>query len=190
MGSIILSENQKKSNKLDLLKNSIGFFVSMAILIIVSAAIAVYAYWSLAPVRVLKINKLPVPVTAPEEIQSGRLIFLDFDYCKINDTHGTVERQLIGERSVIILPTYPDTTPKGCNKVKVPTLLPYTITAQKFHIHYKVTYRVNPIRTTVEEFDTEGFTILPIKSLPIDNSTDSDKQTSTQTTTTTTTTEK
>lgn len=126
------------------------------------AILMLIAYWTFAPVDVLEIKKLPVPVTDPQNIRSGRLVILEFDYCKYHNFTGSVERQLVSERLVLDLPSYKDHTPKSCGQISAPIILPYTVATQKFHIHYKVTYRVNPIKTVVEEFDTVEFEILPV----------------------------
>lgn len=127
-----------------------------------------FSFWSLYPYDVFEIKKLPVPVTEPENIKSGRLIFLDIDFCKYMDVEGKVERFLVSEREVIALPSYTDGAPKGCQEAQVPILLPYTILAQEFRITYKATYQVNPIRTVVEEFETKSFVIKPIVELPVE----------------------
>ena len=129
--------------------------------------IGIMTYWAILPVDVLKINKLPVPVTVPENIKSGRILMLKFDYCKYTGSKGLVERTLVSDRNVITLPSYEDTSPAGCNKADVPTVLPYTIIEQEYNIHYKITYQVNPLREVVEEFDSEKFLLIPV-DVPID----------------------
>ena len=145
------------------------FRIVYLLLIAIFASLLVLGYWFFVPVRVLKINKLPVPVTNPENIKSGRLVIFNFDYCKYKPITGTVERQLVSDRLVLDLPSYPENTPVGCHKVDAPIILPYTIRTQEFHVHYKVTYPINPIRTSVEEFNTDKFNILPVvELLPIE----------------------
>lgn len=148
-------------------KKKVEFRIMYSILILIFSILLLVAYWLLMPVKVLEIKKLPVPASQPEDIQSGRLVKFTFDYCKYYDTHGVVERTLISERAIVMLPTYPEFTPKGCDVIEAPVILPYTIATQTFHIHYKVTYQVNPVKEVVEEFDTENFKILPVKSVPV-----------------------
>lgn len=142
--------------------------LSMIVLIIAIGLAVLLAYWFIYPYDVLEIKNEPTPVTEPENIKSGRLIFITIDYCKYINVSGVVERQLVSDREVIDLPVYDDTTPVGCNKIDVPLLLPYTILDQTFYIHYKVTYQVNPVRTLVEEFKTSTFVIKPVVELPIE----------------------
>lgn len=151
-------------------KNEAAFQVKVVyfFLAILLALLGLLTYWLLWPNDVLTINKLPVPVTKPEDIKAGRLLVLKFDYCKFNAAEGTVEPSLVSDRNVVLLPTYEDKTPTGCGKVDVPLILPYTIVEQKYHIHYKITYKVNPLRELTEEFDSAEFILnpLPISELP------------------------
>lgn len=149
-------------------RKKVEFRFMYAVLFVIFVILVLIGYWSLVPVDILEIKKLPVPASKPSDIQSGRLINLRFDYCKYSDVHGVVERTLVSERAVITLPTYKEITPKGCDQVDAPVVLPYTIATQTFYIHYKITYRINPIKTVVEEFDTEEFDILPVKSVPVE----------------------
>lgn len=146
-------------------KKKFEFRVVYALLAVILAALLVIGYWSFVPVDVLQIKKLPVPATQPENIKSGRLIFFKFDYCKKVDVKGLVERQLISDRLVLDLPSYTDSTSVGCSKADAPIILPYTIRTQTFYVHYKVSYPVNPLRTEVEEFNTDKFNILPVTEL-------------------------
>jgi len=138
-----------------------------ALLLVPVVLLGLMWYWLVFPAQVLEIKKLPIPVTKPENIKSGRILSLMFDYCKHIDAQGTVEATLVSDKSVIMLPTYTERLPQGCSKVTAPMILPYTIIEQDYHIHYKVTYKVNPIREVVEEFDSQEFTLNPI-DLPID----------------------
>lgn len=143
-------------------KNIIGFRILFHILIALFVLFMFCAYWLFWPFDVLTINREPVPATQPENIKSGRVIFLNIDYCKHSDAHGLVERTLVSDRMVIDLPSYQDRSPKGCGRIEAPIILPYTVATQRFHIHYKVVYQVNPLRKVVEEFNTTDFDILPV----------------------------
>lgn len=139
-------------------------YVFFSVLVVL---MGVLLYWAIYPTEVLRINKLPVPVTIPENIKSGRILMLKFDYCKYTPAEGVVERTLVSDRNVITLPTYKDQSAPGCDVIDVPTILPYTIIEQKYHIHYKVTYQVNPLREIVEEFDSAPFVLIPV-DIPVD----------------------
>lgn len=138
--------------------------VVYGMLILIGLIFVLLAYWIFAPIKTLMIKQLPLPVTKPEDISSGRIIVLRFDYCKDTNLHGKVTRQLISDRSAINLPVYNETLITGCHKTDAPIILPYTVATQTFHIHYHVEYPVNPLRSEIVEFDSAKFTIIPAPS--------------------------
>lgn len=144
------------------IKSLAGFYVSAFVLLLAFMSVGVFYYWTFFPDKILEVKELPVPVTKPQNIESGRILILKFDYCKHADVKGIVESSLVSDRNVVILPSYKEETPVGCKKIDAPMILPYTVITQKYHVHYKITYQVNPIREVVVEFDSAEFELLPI----------------------------
>lgn len=139
--------------------------VVYGMLVIIALIFALLAYWIFMPVKTLAIQHLPLPVTNPEDISSGRIIVLRFDYCKYTSMHGRVERKLVSDRLTIDLPIYMESLQKGCHKLDAPIILPYTVATQTFYIHYHVVYQVNPLRSEIVEFDTKKFKLLPAPAI-------------------------
>lgn len=100
----------------------------------------------------------PVPVR-PQTQKADQLVFVGVNYCKTQDIAGTVRRTLISSTQRLVLPIQSDAGPVTCQQVDAPELIPKGAVPDKYHFHFEITYKVNPIKTVVESFDSEDFVI-------------------------------
>lgn len=129
--------------------------VASLVLLLAIGVAAIIAYWAIVPVDVLEIKKATV-----ESTDDGRVKILNFDYCKVSDAQGKIEWRIVSRSSEILLPEGQDRQGKTCNaNLRAPILIPPHAAPDTYIIRYKVTYKVNPIRTVVEEFETTPFTV-------------------------------
>ncbi len=141
-----------------------AYRVSIGTLLAAFLAGGVIGYWRLINYDVLQIDgKIPVK---PLNISAGGVVIETIKYCKSSDVPGDVELELIGKDRIVAMPGYVDHTPKGCGTVNAPIVVPNPVASGIYRVHYTITYHVNPIRTTTEEFTTEAFTVKGIDPLP------------------------
>lgn len=141
-----------------------AYRVSVVVLLAAFAAGGVIGYWQFVNYDVLQIyGKVPV---RPLNIDAGGVVIETIKYCKTSDAPGDVQVELIGKDRVIAMPGYIDHTPKGCGTVNAPLIVPNPVASGIYRVHYTITYHVNPIRSTIEEFTTEAFTVKGIDPLP------------------------
>lgn len=135
----------------------IAFLYALAALATVMAGTLVY--WSATPVHVLVVSNNPVPVR-PTELTPGSAVIMTYTYCKNTDTKGTVRTSLVSATSETFLPLAPDITGKQCHvKLDVPAVIPMETAAGSYHFHFRATYRINPLKTEIDEWNSQNFTV-------------------------------
>ncbi len=125
---------------------------------VVGIGLATVLYWLNAPQDVLKINE---PITVrPAHAQREGAVVLNFNFCKLTNSQGTVERRLVSDKTETISSKRPDNTLWGCHEnVEVGVSIPAQAVPDTYHFEYTAEYRVNPFKTIVEEFRSEEFTV-------------------------------
>lgn len=135
--------------------NKLKVFIYILLLVVVTA-VGVFVYWMYQPTEVVKFNKpiTVVPPTAP----TGTAVFLNLNYCKKQSVTGLVRASFLSNSTEIFQPQSVDTQKARCYNVNLPVLVPQ-IAPGKYRIKFKATYQLNPLKTEIEEFTTEEFTI-------------------------------
>lgn len=143
-------------------KSKIVNWVSLIALGIVGIILALLAYWSLQKTEVLQINNAPFPVrTIREHPTAAGVVILNTDYCKKLDVTGRLRISFVSSSREVFLPITDERQEKGCYKSEVPVLIPKDIQPDKYHIHFRVVYSINPLRNQViEEFDSQEFEVV------------------------------
>lgn len=141
--------------------------IAYAALVFVSLMIGVCAYWALSETDVLEIKNSPVPVrTIREHPEADGVVILKVDYCKKIRATGKVRTSFVGESREVFLPVAEDKQPPQCNAgqlqpIEVPVLIPKDLSPGNYHIHFRITYDINPVRNgVVEEFDSQQFEVV------------------------------
>lgn len=151
---------EEKHLKTELIKTRVFFYLSGLILLLAFLTIGLISYWLVFPYDVLDVKKLPVPVTRTPTSADG-IIVLKFNYCKNMEIEGNLEISMISTSTAILLPPAEERTHAGCRKdFNAPVIIPSQASNGTYFFHYKVTYKVNPLKTIVEEFDTEKFEVI------------------------------
>lgn len=130
------------------------------VLLFLAMVLALFLFWTFSNTDVLKVNNDPVPVSkiSPTPVADGQVVFR-IDFCKSVGAQGTVRPSFVNPARELFLPTYEDKLDKGCGIYDVPVIIPRDIPAGKYHVHYRITYHVNPIKTVVEEFNSQDFEV-------------------------------
>ncbi len=141
------------------IKNRLLYFIAGSITVVALFTIALVTYWMIYPTSPLTITE-PLKVLNPNhEVENGGVLILDAEFCKNTDVSGEVQISLIG-KSVTVLTTVREGLPKGCNHTPTKVQLPVLLNIEDRKVHYKVTYKLNPLRTVVKEFESENFKIV------------------------------
>lgn len=121
---------------------------------------AIILYWLLSPPKeVLSVNPHPI-VVLTEKTHPDGLVLIRYNYCKNASATGRLVISLVGEDVQLTLPITTEPNPKGCeDNVEVPLPIPAQATPGRYHFHFRVTYQVNPLRTIIQDLDTEEFSV-------------------------------
>jgi hypothetical protein len=134
-----------------------ALYVSMGI---AAVALGVFYYWALTPMDIIQIKNSPVEIRPPQNTV-GNAEILTHNFCKLTDDHGTLRISFVGVATENFLPISQENSPKQCNdKLEFPILIPQTLAPGKYHVHFKATYKPNPIRTVIEEWDSQSFEVV------------------------------
>lgn len=135
------------------------FFNSFAALVILCAAafLLVCGYWMFWPVRLLE-AKQPLHIITTD-IQKGKELVYEFDYCRYTTLDALSSRQIICRNRMYILPDVRGNVPPGCAKGRRSIFLPSEMDPDTCFVHFSSTFVVNPLRTVTLLFDTESFVI-------------------------------
>lgn len=144
----------------------INFVVYFA-LIILAFAIGIFLYWQLAASDVLEVKNNPVPVRSirPHPSEDG-IVFLKVDYCKKVKANGVIRTSFISSTREYFFPVSHDREDPSCNITEVPVPVPHEVQPGIYHVHFRITYQVNPLKTVVEEFDSRSFEVVPSETNP------------------------
>lgn len=160
-------KDQKRSNIFNIIA-----FVALGLIAVI---VGLVAYWSVANDDVLEVKNAPVPVrTIREHAESDGVVILRVDYCKKVGATGIVRTSFRGVSREVFLPPAEDKQPAQCNggraePVEVPVLIPTDLPPGKYHIHFRVVYKINRIKEVIEEFDSQEFEVVAkgdSKSIP------------------------
>lgn len=140
--------------------------VGYTMLVFIFGLLAVFYYWSFYPYKPLEVLNSPVPIRPPT-VQSGKdqVVIATLRGCKNGKAIPTVTRSLIGQGSVIMTPSYPGVLSKGCSTLDQAIIVPSFVTPGVYHWHWRVVYKVNPIRTETVQYDSQNFQITKVDSV-------------------------
>lgn len=139
--------------------------IAVVLSVVVLIATATVGRWAVQGRDVLEIKNDPVPVrTIRDHPEADGVVILKVDYCKKLSVTGKVRASFRGTSREIFLPPAEDKQQANCNNgtgnpIEIPVLIPADITPGHYSIHFRIDYKVNPLKNTVEEFDSQEFEI-------------------------------
>lgn len=122
-------------------------------------------FWGLQPANILTIQNNPVPVR-PKEISPEATVIVSPKICKTKKAEADVKRTLVSDTLLIQLPGYTNVLPKGCTSPELAVIIPGNVPDGTYHLEYQITYKVNPIKTEVDHWHTQNFTVHHVPPLP------------------------
>lgn len=141
-------------------KLKLANYAIIALFILVISIGGLFIYWTLSSSEVLVLKNLPFPAqTVPATAATDGLIELKVDYCKKVNATGIVRISFVSNAREVFLPIAPDKQPAQCLNTNIPIIIPKDLPPDTYHIHFHVVYKVNPLKTTTQDFDSKSFTV-------------------------------
>lgn len=125
---------------------------------LISIAVLTAVYWIVSPMDIITVKNNPVPVRPPV-VAIGNAEILNIYFCKLTDNPGSLRISFVGETTETFLPIAADNSKKACARTDLPILIPQGLEPGKYHIHFKATYQANPLKTIVEQWDSQEFNV-------------------------------
>ena len=123
----------------------------------------VVSFWLLYPYNVIDVKSIIIQNPGKVVKQGGVLIY-ETDYVKYYDIVGTISRKLVNTYTIGYSDT-PATSPAGSGKPKIHLPIPAYATPGKYHLLWKVSHPVNPMRSITETVWSDEFTVIVDESL-------------------------
>ena len=143
-----------------MLKQKIFPYLAYTVLIIGFMVSLLFGYWINQSEDILEIKNAPVPATVVKDYPPNGVVVLDVDFCKKTNTPGEIKRSFVGTSTEILLPAENDRVEKVCRRSDIPHSIPPQAAPGTYHIHYEVSYKLNPIKDAVIiKFDSKEFEI-------------------------------
>lgn len=149
-------------------RKSASYFINFCLLIL-GVSLTVILFWIYSPPQeALSISPHPIPVVTKVVKEDGtcavlgynRCVVLKLTRCKNVRSTGRVVVSVVGKEVQDILPVLTDTGERKCeNDVTIPFPIPPQTVAGTYHLHFRTTYKINPLVTVTQDFDTEEFTV-------------------------------
>jgi hypothetical protein len=95
----------------------------------------------------------------PPATKDGGIEYLTVNYCKKINISGSVRTSFVSTTTEVFQPIGAEQLPKGCQTIKVPVIIPLDLPAAKYYIHFRATYKLNPLRSVTEDFTTNTFQV-------------------------------
>lgn len=138
-------------------------------LILIALAITVGLYWLYSPPKeALSVSPHPIPVVNKvikrdntcAALGFDRCVILKLTRCKHVKTEGRVVITLVGQTERIPLPIAFDRSDRDCQTdVTLPLPIPNSALPGKYSYHFTATFKVNPLTSITQEYDTETFEV-------------------------------
>lgn len=133
-------------------------FIAMAL---VAGLIALFLFWAFQPSDVLVVKNTPVPVrTIREHPTADGVVILNVDYCKKIKAIGRSRVSFISPSREIFLPIGEERQDPTCGQKEIPILIPHELPSGKYKVRFRIEYKINPVRTVFEDFDSLEFEVV------------------------------
>lgn len=126
-------------------------------LTVIMASSAIYAYWALFPITVIKFT---APITVNKKTyHPGEQIIYTISYCKYKNLPGTVYRSLVNSTRTSFT-EMTNSLPVGCHTTKISDLkIPDYNDDGLYHLEATTVYKINPIREETVSWKSVEFII-------------------------------
>ena len=118
----------------------------------------VVSYWMLYPYNVIDVDHITIQ-NKDKVVKQGGVLIYEIQYTKYLDIVGTVHRKLVNTYTI----TYSDAvgmSPVGSATTNTHLPVPAYATPGKYHLLWRVTHKVNPMREIVETVFSDEFEIV------------------------------
>jgi hypothetical protein len=158
LGTILYKHKEDKA----WLKNIVTTVTKLLGTMALSALIiygAVVCYWLIYPYNVIDVESITIQ-NPGKVVKQGGVLMYEIKYKKFMDIVGTVHRQLVNTYTI----TYSDAigmSPIGERSTTTHLPVPLYASPGKYHLLWRVTHPVNPMRSVTESVWSDEFEIIP-----------------------------
>lgn len=137
---------------------TLGHKLALTALLMSFILIGLMGFWLIYPYKILSFEDAVYPVIN-KEVRAGDTLRFVSNYCKSNNLSSETSRAFVDD-VISYVPITTSNVPTGCNKITISVPIPPSLPPGKYYLQNFYKYRANPIRTIVEEHNTEGFEIV------------------------------
>lgn len=119
---------------------------------------AIFMVWWIYPYKTATINQQPY-IISESKIKQGDNLNYVIDACNYTDIVPTVTKQFV-DGIVYSVPEGAIRLPMGCNKTIVSVKVPKNLPTGEYYLKVYVSYKINPIRTIISDYQTERFSVI------------------------------
>lgn len=151
------------------MRHKLKSFILYGALLAIAFSVTVFLYWLYSPPKeALSISPRPIPVLTKVVkndpscaiIGADRCVVLKLTRCKNIEAFGRISPTFISNTDRVPAPEIPDRGERRCDTdIIVPFPVPRAAPPGKYHIHFRTVYKVNPITTITQDYDSEEFTV-------------------------------
>lgn len=135
-------------------------YTGYSALFVIAVAITILLYWLYsAPAQAVTVSPNPIPVVN-KTVTAGSYTQIKYSFCKNTNVSGRIVIALVGDNVQLTLPVGFERGKRTCETDKVvPLPVPPQATPGNYHFHFRATYQINPLRSIVQEYDTQEFAV-------------------------------
>lgn len=151
------------------MRRKIISIISYTALGIIAIGVTIFLYWLYSPPKeAVSVSPDPIPVLTKTVKSDGtcavlgydRCVVLKFTRCKNVTATGRVVITLVNKTQLLTLPIADDKGDRKCDRdIQAPIPIPPIATPGEYHIHFRATYQINPLKSIIQEYDTESFNV-------------------------------
>lgn len=136
--------------------------VAYGVLAVALVVLSIVIYWLTSARDVLEIKNQPVPVRSiRQHPEADGVIIVHTNYCQHVAATARIRISFVSPSREVFLPADRDVPlPKKCEDIEVPVLIPKELPPGKYHLHWRIEYKVNPLKHVIEEFDSVEFEVV------------------------------
>lgn len=131
-------------------------------LFVVSIALGIMIFWSLATDVPLEVKNSPFPARVEKDPtgKTGGTVYLKAVYCKNTDAIGTARISFLSKSREQFTPLVEEKEKQGCGEKEFPVVIPVNLSEDEYRIRFRVLYDLNPLKKQIPvEFESQPVNI-------------------------------
>jgi hypothetical protein len=138
--------------------------MSILTLIVAGLILVLLFYWGVYPYDPLTVNKAEI-INTNSTVTQGDILAIKLNYTKRNDVPGLGVRSFV-DGIVYQVPPAPGMLPVGTHTVIREITIPESLPPGEYYLNNTVLFKMNPIRTVTEVWNTPNFKVVASNKHP------------------------